>query len=143
VASEEKLKIFLDSNVWFSALYTDFKGSYPSVILKLSQAGVFDLTYSTLVELELKHNVQKKIPEKEAALDDMLAHARKLTDVLLDLEILKRLPEGDRIILSTAIYNRVDVFVTGNTRDFRYLLGERIGKTWILTPRSFCERKYL
>ena len=137
MASDERLTVFLDSNVWFSALYTDFKGSYPSVILKLAQAGVFTLYYSTLVALELKHNVQRKIPEKEGTLNSMLQPAEKLTDVLLDLEILKKLPEGDRVILSTAIYNRMDVFVTGNTRDFGYLLGERIGKTWILTPRDF------
>ena len=143
MASEERLKVFLDSKLWFSALYTDFKGSYPSVILKLAQSDAFDLYYSTLVALELRHNVQKKIPEEEDALDTMLERARKLTDVLLDLEILKKLPEGDRIILSTAVYNRMGVFVTGNTKDFEYLLGERIGKTWILTPRDFCERKYL
>lgn len=143
MASEERLKVFLDSNIWFSALYTNFKGSYPSVILKLSQAGIFDLYYTTLVALELRHNVQKKIPEKESALNTMLERAKKLIDVLLDLEILKRLPEGDRVILSTAIYNRVDAFVTGNTRDFGYLLGERIGKTWILSPRDFCEKRYL
>ncbi len=137
MASEERLRVFLDSNVWFSALYTDLKGSYPSVILKLAQTGVFDLYYCTLVALELRHNVLRKIPEKEDALNSMLEHAEKLTDVLLDLEILKKLPEGERIILSTAIYNRMDVFVTGNTRDFGYLLGERIGKTRILTPGDF------
>ena len=143
MASDKRLTVFLDSNVWFSAFYTDLKGSYPSVILKLAQTGVFDLYYCTLVALELRHNVRKKIPEKEDALNNMLEHAEKLTDVLLDLEILKKLPEGDRVILSTAIYNRMGVFVTGNMRDFESLLGKRIGKTWILTPRDFCERKYL
>ena len=137
MASEERLRVFLDSNVWFSSLYTDLKGSYPSVILKLAQAGVFDLYYCTLVALELKHNVRRKIPEKEDALNSLLERSEKLTDVLLDLEILKKLPEGDRIILSTAIYNRMDVFVTGKTRDFGYLLRERIGRTRILTPKDF------
>ena len=143
MASDKRLRVFLDSNVWFSALYTDFKGSYPSVILKLAQAGVFDLYYCTLIALELRHNVRKKIPEKEDALNNMLEHVEKLTDVLLDLEILKKLPEGDHVILSTAVYHRMEVFVTGNTKDFGYLLGERIGKTVILTPEDFCERKYL
>ena len=33
----------------------------------------------------------------------------------------------------------VEVFVTGNTKDFGYLLGKRVGKMRILTPRDFCE----
>jgi len=132
------LKVFLDTNVWFSALYSELRGSYPSIILKLSQKGLIELYLSTLVELELRHNVQKKIPDREKELEEVLKGSKKLTDVNLDLEILRRLPESDRVTVSTAIYHRMDYFVTGNTRDFNYLLGKKIGETLILTPRDFC-----
>jgi len=138
VAHPKKIKVFLDSNVWFSALYTDLKGSYPSLILRLAQEELFELYFSTLVELELRYNVQKKIPAKEKKIDILLKGAKRLVDVRFDLEPLNKLSEKDQIIISTAIYHQMDVFITGNIRDFSYLLGKKIGKTLILTPKDFC-----
>jgi len=138
VARPKKIKVFLDSNVWFSALYTDLKGSYPSLILRLAQEELLELYFSTLVELELRYNVQKKIPAKEKKIDILLKGAKRLADVKFDLKLLNKLSERDQIIISTAIYHKMDVFITGNTRDFSYLLGKKIGKTLILTPKDFC-----
>ena len=138
MARPKKIKVFLDSNVWFSALYTDLEGSYPSLILKLAQEELFELYFSALVELELRYNVQKKIPAKEKKIDILLKGAKRLVDVRFDLKLLNRLSEKDQIIISTAIYHKMDVFITGNIRDFSYLLGKKIGKTLILTPKDFC-----
>ena len=138
MARPKKIKVFLDSNVWFSALYTDLEGSYPSLILKLAQEELFELYFSTLVELELRYNVRKKIPAKEKKIDILLKGAKRLVDVRFDLKLLNKLSEKDQIIISTAIYHKMDVFITGNIRDFSYLLGKKIGKTLILTPKDFC-----
>ncbi|MDL1957210.1 MAG: PIN domain-containing protein [Candidatus Desulfofervidus auxilii] len=138
MARPKKIKVFLDSNVWFSALYTDLKGSYPSLILRLAQEELLELYFSTLVELELRYNVQKKIPAKEKKIDILLKGAKRLADVKFDLKLLDKLSERDQIIISTAIYHKMDVFITGNIRDFSYLLGKKIGKTLILTSKDFC-----
>ena len=138
MAQKRKLRVFLDSNVWFSALYTNLKGSYPSIIIELAKNKVFDLFISSLVELELRHNVKRKIPDKMVLLEHIIRSAKKVEDIVFELDIIKGLPEKDRIILCTAIYHGMDFFITGNTRDFSYLLGSKIGKTLILTPKDFC-----
>ena len=51
--------------------------------------------------------------------------------------IIKNLPEGDLVILSTAIYHRMEVFVTGNTKDLGYLLGDRNRKNADCDTRRF------
>jgi len=142
VAGQKRLKVFLDSNVFFAALYMDMKGSYPSIILRLAQEHCFDLYFSTLVELEVKHNIAKKLPQKRFQVDSLFKNFKKLEDVSLELSLLKRLSEKDRIIISTAIYHRMNYFVTGNTKDFSYLLGKKIDQTFVLAPKNFCLREF-
>jgi len=133
----EKIKVFLDTNVIFSAIYTNLQGSYPSLIIKLGIEGAFTLYISELVEIEIKKNVKRKIKEKEHLLNKTLNHFSKLSDVLIEFEEIKNLPIADKIILSTAIYNKIDFFITGNVKDFSNLYGKSILKTKILTPKDF------
>ena len=134
---EKEIKVFCDSNIIFSAIYTDLTGSYPSLIIKLAEKGLFQIYFSQLVELEVKYNITEKIPEKIHIAEKIFKKFKKLKDVLLEIEILKNLTEKDRIILSTAIYYRMDFFITGNIKDFSYLLNKKVGKTLIITPADF------
>ncbi len=134
---EKKIKVFCDSNIIFSAIYTDFKGSYPSLIIKLAEKGFFQIYFSHLVELEVKYNITKKIPEKIHIAEKIFKKFNKLKDILLEIDILKNLTEKDRIILSTAIYYRMDFFITGNIKDFSYLINKKLGNTLIITPADF------
>jgi hypothetical protein len=63
--------------------------------------------------------LENKIPDKIERLNDLLNHVERLNDVLLDLELLRALLEGDKVILSTVIYHRMDIFITGNTRGWQ------------------------
>ena len=138
MAFSRRLRVFPDTNVWFSALYSNLKGSYPSILFKLAQENAIGLFYSTLVELELRHNLQKKMPDKIPEAEDLMRIATKLVDVDIEMRVLEALPEKDHILVATAIYNGIDCFITGNTRDFGSLIGVKIGKTLILTPKDFC-----
>ncbi|OGW37625.1 MAG: hypothetical protein A2Y97_10740 [Nitrospirae bacterium RBG_13_39_12] len=42
-------------------------------------------------------------------------------DIAADLKHAeaRKLPQNDRIILSTAVYNKTDIFVAGNEKDFK------------------------
>lgn len=132
------MKVFLDSNVLFAAVYSGLKGSYPAIILKLGKENFFDLYISSLVEYEVTHNVQKKASNKLSILRGVLKTINKIPDVDLAIEKIKILPEKDRIILGTAIYYKMDFFITGNTKDFCNFYGTKIQNTYILTPRDFC-----
>ncbi len=137
----KKIKVFCDSNIFFSAIYTDFKNSYPSLIIELAENNFFDIYFSNLVELEVKYNIEKKIPQKIDVSNKLFRKFIRVEDVIIELEILNKLPEKDRIILSTAIYYRMDYFITGNVKDFSYLLNKKIGETLVLSPKEFCYKE--
>ena len=94
-----------------------------------------------MVELEVKYNIEKKIPQKIDVSNKLFWKFIRVEDVIIELEILNKLPEKDRIILSTAIYYRMDFFITGNVKDFSYLLNKKIGETLVLSPKEFCYKE--
>lgn len=134
-------KLFIDSNVLFAAVFTGLKGSYPSLIIQLGRLNFFELYISRLVEAEVKRNLSKKKPDNLKLLSEVLEGIYKLSDVCLPLKELETLTKPDKIILSTAIYHNMDFFITGNTRDFHYLLGRKIINTRIVTPKEFFDIK--
>lgn len=72
-------------------------------------------------------------------LNELIKKSKILGDVLADIkyELVNSLPQNDRIILATAISNRMDYFITGNSNDFKNLYHKKIGKTLILKPIDF------
>ena len=62
-----------------------------------------------------------------------------LGDIVADLKHaeVNKLSQNDRIILSTAVYHKTDVFVTGNEKDFKNLYHKRVLGTLILRPVDF------
>ncbi|GLI53347.1 PIN domain-containing protein [Thermodesulfovibrio yellowstonii] len=132
-------KVFIDSNVLLAAIISGFQGSYPSLIIKLGSLNLIELFISNLVEIEVRKNLTIKKPENLRLLDEVVEDFHKLEDVYIPLRELENLSEADKIILSTAIYNRVDYFITGNTRDFKTFYCKKIINTTIVSPREFVE----
>lgn len=130
-------KVFIDSNVLFAAIISDFQGSYPSLIIKLGRLNLIELFISNLVEIEVRKNLTIKKPENLRLLDEVVEDFHKLEDVYIPLRELENLSEADKIILSTAIYNRLGYFITGNTGDFKTLYGKKVINTTIVTPKEF------
>jgi len=137
------VKVFLDSNVLFSICYSGKETSRSWLLYDLQAEGQLTLFISNLVQEEVRFNLKIK---KEAALpifEERLAHTVVLADAapLSIFPSIASLPDNDRIILATALHHRMDVFLTGNSRDFSALYHHRIGTTTILTPRAFLERQ--
>ncbi|HQD50898.1 MAG TPA: PIN domain-containing protein [Defluviitaleaceae bacterium] len=130
-------KVFIDSNVLLAAIISDFEGSYPSLIIKLGRLNLIELFISNLVEIEVRKNLTIKKPKNLRLFDEVLEDFHKLEDVYIPIRELETLSEADKIILSTAIYNRLDYFITGNTRDFKTLYGKKIINTTIVAPKEF------
>ncbi len=130
-------KVFIDSNVFIAAIISELQGSYPSLIIKLGKLNLIELFISNLVEIEVRKNLTIKKPEILRLFDEVLKDFHKLEDVYIPLRELENLSEADKIILSTAIYNKIDYFITGNTRDFKTLYGKKIINTTIVTPKEF------
>ena len=136
---EKKIKIFLDSNVLFSIAYTGKDKSRSYLIYEIQTLGMLKVYLSKLVCEEALFNIRRKKPDAEELLIELIDRSEVLMDIAADLKHAeaRKLPENDRIILSTAIYNKMDIFVTGNEKDFKNLYHKRVLSTLILKPVDF------
>ena len=135
----EKLKVFLDSNVVFSAAYSEKEKSRSYIFFELQNLNIIKIYISNLVKFESIHNIKIKKPEKLDFLNELLSKADIIEDVDVYYEFAKNLPENDRIILSSAVYHDIDFFITGNTKDFLTFYNKKLKNTLILTPKDFLE----
>ena len=136
---EPKPRIFLDSNVIFSGLYSS-RGA-PAVILERFIEGRLMMVVSQQVLDEVIRTIKEKIPEALPALRRLLVNAppevrkdptpdeAKRWSGLLDI--------GDAAILAAAVSAKPDYFVTGD-RHFTENpeIAERAGLE-IVTPAQF------
>ena len=139
----EKVTVFLDSNVLFSVAWTGREKSRSAILFELQSLGFIRLFISRLVREETMSNLRGKRPGAIPFFEELSGDVEVVPDLVVEGEDrrLKKLPENDRVILSTAVAHGMDFFLTGNTRDFRSLYRRRIGRTWILTPREFLNRQ--
>lgn len=137
----KRLKVFLDSNVIISGLFSD-KGS-PRIILDLLSLDLPLLSCATgeynIVEIE--RNLLKKMP-------DVLPVYRRYLKIL-NLEIVPlplskdikklsgQIADKDVPVLASAINSNADFLVTGDKKDFEKLKGTYPFK--ILNPSEFLD----
>lgn len=137
--AKRRFKVFLDSNVIISGLFSD-KGS-PRIILDLLSLGLPVISGVTgeYNIIEIERNLSKKMP-------DVLPVYRKYFK-LLNLEIMplplsadiKKLSgqtsDKDMPVLASAINGNIDFLVTGDRKDFSKLKGNYPFR--ILSPAEF------
>ena len=139
----EKVTVFLDSNVLFSVTWTGREKSRSVILFELQSLGFVRLFISRLVLEETLFNLREKRPEAIPFVEELLGEVEVVPDLAVEGEDLRvqGLPENDRLILSTAVSQGMDFFLTGNSKDFRGLYRSRIGRTLILSPREFLNRQ--
>lgn len=139
--ARKRLKVFLDSNVIISGLFSD-RGS-PRIVLDLLSLDLPLLSGATgeynIVEIE--RNLLKKMP-------DVLPVYRRYLKIL-NLEIVPlplsknikklsgQIADKDIPVLASAINNNTDFLVTGDKKDFEKLKGKYPFK--ILSPSEFLD----
>lgn len=116
-----KLRVFLDSNVIFSGLYSS-KGA-PGTIIRLFILGKIDVVVSQQVLEEVIGTLKEKLPDSLPTLKRLLTNTPP--EVVADpaLTDVKRwttkLQLGDAAILAAAITARPDYFITGDRHFFK------------------------
>jgi len=140
----ERQRVFLDSNVLFSIAYTGKARSRSSLIYEIQELGMFKVYVANLVCQEALFNIRRKRPEAEQLLNELIHKSKVLGDVVADLirAEIRELPQNDQIILSTAVFHKVDFFVTGNEKDFKNLYHKRVFGTLILRQVDFLNMNY-
>lgn len=131
---ERTIRIFIDSNVWFSSFY----GSENcQKLTKAHQEGKIIAVISTRVLEEIVRNVKKKIPHHFSDLQNFLLavppeivpNPQNIPQKLIGL-----VSPGDLPIFVSAVQAKVDYFVTGNIKDFSVKKLEKLTEIKILTP---------
>ena len=130
-----RLRVFLDSNVVFSGLYSSVGA--PAAILDAFAAGDLSVVVSSMVLEEVVRATKAKAPRALPALGLLLANsplevvANPAPDGILPWR--RFLSAGDAAVLAAAISARVDYLVSGD----RHFTGRRIaveGRIRIVTP---------
>ena len=105
---------------------------------------MFKVYVANLVCQEALFNIRRKRPEAEQLLNELIHKSKVLGDVVADLirAEIRELPQNDQIILSTAVFHKVDFFVTGNEKDFKNLYHKRVFGTLILRQVDFLNMNY-
>lgn len=141
---EEKIKVFLDSNVLFSMAYSGPEKSRACLIYDMQKADILEVYMSGIVSEEAMLNIRNKRPERFFFLQELIQRSKILSDVMVDLQNkqISRLPQNDRIILTTALYHEMHFFITGNDKDFKAFFNKKIHNTLILKPADFVNRRF-
>ena len=132
------MKIFLDTNILFSAIL--FPVSIPSMALIKALSYPNTCITCDYVLDELKRTFSKKFPNKIDALNRFYSEfvlcidIVKVNETIYEEESLIR-DDKDHPVLRAAIYSKADILITGD-KDF---LESNIKKPMILTAREFLE----
>lgn len=134
------MKLFLDANVVFTAAYS--AQGLSRGLFRLAATGKCALCTSAFAHEEAARNIRKKAPEK-------------LADLIMLMQNVDILPEPhprwviraerltvagkDAPVLAAAFQAKVDIFVTGDRRDFGHLFGQVLEGVKILTPADALE----
>ncbi|MEW6003184.1 MAG: PIN domain-containing protein [Nitrospirota bacterium] len=142
--AKKEVKVFLDSNVIISGLFSD-RGA-PRIILDLLCLGLPVLVGITgqYNIIEIERNIKKKMPEVLSLYNEYFPKLNLEIIPLPPLEKIRDLSghiaDKDAPVLASAIMGEVDFLVTGDKKDF-----VRAGKKEkypfkVITPSEFLDR---
>lgn len=134
----QKLRIFLDANVLFSAAKSD--GAVQRLLVLLTEAG-HECWADGYVTEEARRNLAAKAVERLPVLDALLGrlHLAQIHPGPAELSLATVLPEKDRPVLAAAIRLGCEALVTGDRTHFGELYGKRIGGVAIHSPASIAK----
>ncbi|MBU4372805.1 MAG: PIN domain-containing protein [Proteobacteria bacterium] len=129
------MKLFLDANVIFTAAYS--AQGLSRGLFRLAAAGKCSLYTSPFAHEEAVRNIHNKAPGKLADLTVLMKQVEILPEPhpkwitwAAGLPLVRK----DAPVLAAAIQGKVDIFVTGDRRDFGHLFGRALEGVKILTP---------
>jgi len=139
--NNKKIKVFLDSNVFISALYSE-KGA-PGIIMDSYISGQIDILISQKVLNEIIIVLKNKFP---SVLDMLQKFLLAYPPVIIKdppKESVKKwngiINENDAAILESAIYCNPDYFITGDKHFFESSVIEQKSGLRIIKPREFLD----
>jgi predicted nucleic acid-binding protein len=128
------MRIFLDSNVLFSACLLERSRQY--AFFALARAGRCQLVTSAYANEETRRNIARKAPVRVAVLATLARLAEVVPDPSVELvawAASQELAAKDAPILAAAVVARADLLVTGDRRHFPHHYGRAFQGVWVLS----------
>lgn len=134
-----KLKLFLDSNIFLAGLASTTGAS--AEVLRLAEAKTFRILVSDLVIQEAERNFKKKLPEflpffyyaienlKLEVIPDTVKKSPQITKIIPK--------DSDCIIFQTAQMAKPDYFLSLDKKHFHQIEVKKIALFKIVTPAQF------
>lgn len=116
------MRLFLDANILFTAAHNP-KGK-AALVVELGQAGLWQLVTSAYALEEARRNLALKFPDGSERLDALAQGLRMSPDAAAQ-DCPAGLPDKDCPIYRAAHACRADVLLTGDLRDFGFLMNDR------------------
>lgn len=113
------MRLFLDANVLFTAAHNP-QGK-AALVCELGRAGIWQLATSAYALEEARRNLARKYPDRVAGLDEVAKGMRVVADNS-DSPCPDPLPAKDCPIYRAAHACGADVLLTGDVRDFGFLM---------------------
>lgn len=131
-------RVFIDSNVWFSAIY---KPGTCSQLIQMMRQSKWEEVISELILSEVLRNIEAKKPSASLLVSEYLKTINPIVvknpdeaelNKYLDLAHTDDLP-----ILVSAIQYHCQYFITGNIKDFQVEAIKKKTKLKIMSPAPF------
>jgi len=116
------MRLFLDANILFTAAHNT-KGK-AALVIELGQAGLWQLVTSAYALEEARRNLALKFPDGLKRLEALAQGLRKSPDAA-GADCPAGLPDKDCPIYRAAHACRADILLTGDVRDFGFLMNDR------------------
>jgi predicted nucleic acid-binding protein len=130
------MRLFLDANVLFTAAHNpDGKAA---LVMELGRAGIWQLATSAYALEEGRRNLALKYPDCSAQLEAQVQGVRIVPDST-ETECPDGLPDKDCPIYRAARGCKADILLTGDIRDFGFLMNDsrKAGGMLIQTVADF------
>ena len=116
------MRLFLDANILFTAAHNP-RGK-AALVIELGQAGLWQLVSSAYAVEEARRNLALKFPHGLDRLD-AFAPSLRLSPDGAEIPCPEGLPDKDCPIYRAAHSCRADILLTGDLRDFGFLMNDR------------------
>ena len=133
------MRLFLDANILFTAAHNPHGKA--ALVIEIGRSGIWQLATSAYAAEEARRNIARKYPACLDRLEALLVDIGRVAEVSAEVQIAgpEGLEEKDVPIFCAALACRADVLLTGELRDFGFLMNapEKAGGLLIQTVADF------
>ncbi|MDP2431184.1 MAG: DNA-binding protein [Pseudomonadota bacterium] len=116
------MRLFLDANILFTAAHNS--NGKAALVMELGQAGLWRVVSSSYAVEEARRNIARKYPDRLERLET-LTRDFHLASATRECDCPPGLPAKGCPIYQAALACKADVLLTGDIRDFGFLMNDR------------------